>query len=72
MDRPMPNAETIEAAAKIAAELRLLLATADCGGFGLAAIHIEAAITALSGSAASAEKRQRPRALQRFPRHGQT
>ena len=53
----MPNAETIKAAAKIAAELRLLLATADCGGFGLAAIHIEAAIATLSGLGASAEVR---------------
>lgn len=45
----MPNIDPQDNAATLIAALRVLLAEADAFGFTLPAIHIEAAITALSG-----------------------
>ena len=45
----MPNTEPKDKAATLIAALLVLLAEADAFGFTLPAIHIDAAITALSG-----------------------
>jgi hypothetical protein len=45
----MPNTDPKDKAATLIAALLVLLADADAFGFTLPAIHIDAAITALSG-----------------------
>lgn len=45
----MPNIDSNDKAATLVAALLVLLAEVDASGFTLPAIHIDAAITALSG-----------------------
>ena len=51
----MPNTDPKDKAATLIAALLVLLAEADAAGFTLPAIHIDAAITALSGIGGAAQ-----------------